>query len=973
MSNGRKLANLIVGTNFKVTNVDSDLANTISSIKTRLDSDTAIAAGLLNLADSDLIISQLEAKISSAVSNVDSDSLAIQAANTQIEIIKARLDSDSIKLQSISIGVAAEIAATNNHITDIKSRLDSDDTKLQSLDTTISGLVSRLDSDEIAIQAGKTLVNSATAIAGMADSDLKVVADLRNQLDSEILSARSLHLSYTNYNYNATAGQTTFTGSDANSLTLAYIPNAIQVFLNGILLEAADYTATNGTSIVLTEGAQASAQLTIIVAKAKSSPAPVIPLIPNWSTSSHLQFIPSPIGGQTNFFGASVDISDDGNFVIAGAPFEDANYNNGGAAYIFGGDGISTSITGIGNSYYDNISSGSLTTYDTNPENIAFNSDGTRMYLVGRTSQTIYQFDLSSPYDITAAARTYNNVSFYTGGGVLLNEVPAAIRWNNDGTKLLCFDSHYKKVFEYNLSTAYDLSTASYNNVNFYFGATVTGTPQGFGFNGDGTQLFVGVISAVYVFDLSTGFDMNSTITYNYTATFANIGVTVYFGNLIFNSSGFKAFFFDYGIKGMREYHLTTPYDLSSGVTYIYAMGFDSYLYPAGNVFKSMTFNGDMSKVFAPSVDSNFVIPSPGYDIIHQFSTDGAQPYYLQQRIQPSVYTDGSYQGQSVSMSGDGYTAAVGWPDRKHATYDTPGCVRIWTRSGTTWSQQTEIFASDATNSHKFGQSVSLSEDGATLAVGASQGNRVYIYTRSGTTWTEQKKILDGVDHTISHQIGNGWYGESVDLTSDGNNLVIGSPSYDYGGNAQGSAYVYTRSGTTWSYQATIIPSSRGIRDGFGWSVSIARGDGNTIAIGHKYENANYAGYAWIFTRSGTTWSAESNFRHSTSVNADHFGRSVALSSDGNLLFAGAPNDKHGVNTGATVGRAFIFKRTGSTWAVETPIEFSGGNNASNFGFAVAISSNGAKAIGGNPQHGGQSNNSLDGYGAIDIYSAPLS
>ena len=98
----------------------------------------------------------------------------------------------------------------------------------------------------------------------MSDSDLKVVADLRNQLDSEMIFSRNLTVSYINYLYNATAGQTSFSGSDANSATLAYTTGAIQVYLNGVLLTAEDYTATDGSTVVLTQPAQLSAQLIII-------------------------------------------------------------------------------------------------------------------------------------------------------------------------------------------------------------------------------------------------------------------------------------------------------------------------------------------------------------------------------------------------------------------------------------------------------------------------------------------------------------------------------------------------------------------------------------------------------------------------------------------------------------------------------------------------------------------------------------
>ena len=292
MSNGRKLADLMVGTNVVATNVDSDLSTKISSIKTRLDSDdtklqsldTAIQAGIQNLADSDLIINQLQAKINSVISNVDSDSSFVQSINTQIDLIKTRLDSDDAKLQQVRTSIASEISATNTDISSIIGRLDSDSSKLQQLDTSIVSVKTRLDSDDAAIQAATTLASATAGSVGVTDSDLKVVADLRNQLDSEIIFVKNLSVSYTSYIYNATAGQTSFTGTDANSATLAYTAGAIQVFLNGIRLEADDYTATDGAAVVLTEGAQLGHQVTIVVPKLESNYTPPA-TGPDWSST----------------------------------------------------------------------------------------------------------------------------------------------------------------------------------------------------------------------------------------------------------------------------------------------------------------------------------------------------------------------------------------------------------------------------------------------------------------------------------------------------------------------------------------------------------------------------------------------------------------------------------------------------------------------------------------------------------------
>ena len=325
MSNARKIANVVVGTEVKLSGVDSDLANTVSAIKSRLDSDdgelqsldtlinsrvssiksrldsddgklqqldTLIKSNLSNLADSDLIVSQLTAKITSVISNLDSDTTGIQAANTQIQTIKNRLDSDDSKIQSLSI-----------------------------------------------------LSQSALSVSGMKDSDLKVVSDLRNDLDSEILYVRNIALSYTNYIYTATAGQTTFSGTDDNSVTLAYTAGSILVFLNGIKIEAEDFTATDGTSIVLTEAASVNAQLVIVVPKLESNY--VAPIIVDWGGMQTFEIAPNPPNtGHVGYSGIQIALSSTGEYAAVNA----MDYTNDKP-------GVSLSNTGGGFIIYKNSSS----------------------------------------------------------------------------------------------------------------------------------------------------------------------------------------------------------------------------------------------------------------------------------------------------------------------------------------------------------------------------------------------------------------------------------------------------------------------------------------------------------------------------------------------------------------------------------------------------------------------------------------
>lgn len=117
----------------------------------------------------------------------------------------------------------------------------------------------------------------------------------------------------------------------------------------------------------------------------------------------------------------------------------------------------------------------------------------------------------------------------------------------------------------------------------------------------------------------------------------------------------------------------------------------------------------------------------------------------------------------------------------------------VFTRTGSSWTQQTKLTASDAATGDFFGSTVSFSAE--TVVIGAygnddagSQSGSVYVYTRSGSTWTQQVKLV------ASDASSNGWFGISASLS--GNTALIGASRSD--GNS-GSVYVFTRSGSTWT------------------------------------------------------------------------------------------------------------------------------------------------------------------------------
>ena len=323
-----------------------------------------------------------------------------------------------------------------------------------------------------------------------------------------------------------------------------------------------------------------------------------------------------------------------------------------------------------------------------------------------------------------------------------------------------------------------------------------------------------------------------------------------------------------------------------------------------------------------------------------------------QAKIQASDKQADDIFGFSVAISDDGNTAIVG------AIYEDvlidEGAAYIFTRSGANWSPQAKIQASDTQGNDYFGSSVAISSDGNTAIVGAyrssnstSYSGAAYIFTRSGTSWTQQAKIM------ASDKQQGDLFGFSVSISDDGNTAIVGAHMEfadeglstgpgGYGFPYAGAAYIFTRSGTSWTQRAKIQASDKQIDDMFGISVAMS-GDGNTAIVG-AYEgfDVSNGGSAYIFTRSGTSWTQQGKILASDNQVKDFFGRSVSISGDGNTVIAGATNEDTG---GTDAGAAYIFTRSGTTWTQKQKIQASDKQADDYFGRSVSISSDGNTVI----------------------------
>ena len=315
--------------------------------------------------------------------------------------------------------------------------------------------------------------------------------------------------------------------------------------------------------------------------------------------------------------------------------------------------------------------------------------------------------------------------------------------------------------------------------------------------------------------------------------------------------------------------------------------------------------------------------------LVHVDARDARYPLRIDPFVQQGVKLVGTgavgdaYQGLSVALSSDGDTAIVGGPFDNDAGGENgyAGAAWVFTRSGTTWTQQgPKLVGTGVVGNGEQGSGVALSGDGNTALVGGPEDNdgvgAVWVFTRSGTTWTQQGAKLVGTG-----AVGDAGQGSSVALSGDGNTALVGG----------GGVWVFTRSGTTWTQQ--------GSKFGAAGTVALS-GDGNTALVGNPGDNGD-KGAAWVFARSGTTWTQQGAKLVGTgAVGAALQGESVALSGDGNTALVGGHVDNRGV------GAAWVFARSGTTWTQQgAKLIGTGAPGDALQGWSVALSGDGNTAL----------------------------
>ena len=200
------------------------------------------------------------------------------------------------------------------------------------------------------------------------------------------------------------------------------------------------------------------------------------------------------------------------------------------------------------------------------------------------------------------------------------------------------------------------------------------------------------------------------------------------------------------------------------------------------------------------------------------------------------------------------------------------GAAYVFVKSGNSWTEEQKLVASDGAAGENFGYSVSLAGDRALVGAygsGAARG-AAYVFVRNGSAWTEEQKLV------ASDGAADDAFGWSVSLAGD--RALVGAPGND---GDRGAAYVFVRSGSAWTEEQKLVANDGVAFDNFGNAVSLA---GDRALVG-AYWNDDFRGAAYVFVKSGSSWTAEQKLVASDGA-ASRFGNAVSLAGDRALIGA---------------------------------------------------------------------------------------
>ena len=351
---------------------------------------------------------------------------------------------------------------------------------------------------------------------------------------------------------------------------------------------------------------------------------------------------------------------------------------------------------------------------------------------------------------------------------------------------------------------------------------------------------------------------------------------------------------------------------------------------PGGALGRTLAVSGDTFAVGARHHHSG-VSQGGGVSLFRRTGTQIVQEAFL---IAPTPDVAERF-GLELDLQGDLLAVRSGRGESQGFN-DFASEVLLYERAGSQWSPAGTLRADDPTRDWVFGDAIVI--DGDTIAVGdpiydLPQGNgpgAVFLFRRQGSNWV-QEALLRASNEGSNHRFG-------LALALEGDRLVVGAQGARLAGNpttsdGQGAAYVFERTGTTWTETQILFAVDGVPGDAFGSDVSLS---GDTILIGAAADDEPFdrSGSAFVFTLEDGTWELEQKLVPSDPEDNGNFGAHLALEGDR----AAIVGNEHDNASSPTSVSAYVFERSAGTWSEDLHLRSSRGNLPPNgFGDPIAM------------------------------------